>query len=62
LLSLTIAGPSLAYADAYSTAGFAMGRPGIEWMATLDQYSGFAITTDHRAVWSDGFGQLLDVR
>jgi hypothetical protein len=39
-----------------------MGRPGIEWMATLDQYSGFAITTDHRAVWSDGFGQLLDVR
>jgi len=61
LLSLTIAGPSLAYADAYSTAGFAMGLDGVDWMANLDGYAGLAITTDHRTVWSAGFEPLLGV-
>ena len=37
---------SLTYADAYATAAFAMGRKGPEWLAGLEGYEAFAITSD----------------
>ena len=33
LLSMTVVGPTLALADAFATAAFAMGERGIEWIA-----------------------------
>jgi FAD:protein FMN transferase len=59
LLSMTVAGPALALADAYATAAFAMGNNGISWVAGLPGYSGFAVTADSRARWTDGFGELM---
>jgi thiamine biosynthesis lipoprotein len=59
LLSVTIAGASLAYADAYATAAFAMGESGVEWMSQLAGYAGLAITAQLRVVWSDAFDGLL---
>jgi thiamine biosynthesis lipoprotein len=59
LLSMTIAGPSLAYADAYATAAFAMGEPGVRWMKQVAGYAGLAITSQLRVVWSDAFDALL---
>lgn len=52
LLSLTVTGPSLTYADAYATAAFAMGSDGPAWVARQPGYGAFAVTLDHRAVWT----------
>jgi thiamine biosynthesis lipoprotein len=59
LLSATVAGPSLTFADAYATAAFAMGIDGIRWVAGLPGYEGCVITTDRRFIWTDGFEELL---
>jgi FAD:protein FMN transferase len=59
LLSMTVAGPVLAFADAYATAAFAMGNNGIGWVAGLPRYSGLALTADGRARWTDGFDELM---
>ena len=50
LRSLTVVGPSLAWADAYATAGFVMGRAGIDWVARHPGYDAIAITSDDRVV------------
>jgi len=60
ILSVTIVGPSLTYADAYATAAFAMGPDGLGWVAGLAGYEGCAITVDPdgtnaRLVWTPGF-------
>jgi FAD:protein FMN transferase len=52
LLSFTIVGPSLTHADAYATAGFAMGRDGVAWAARQPGYGAYAITAHHRAFWT----------
>ena len=52
LLSLTVVGPSLTYADAYATAAFAMGRDGVAWVVGQSGYGAYAITTDDRAIWT----------
>jgi thiamine biosynthesis lipoprotein len=55
LCSVTVLGPDLALADAYATAALAMGRRGIDWLATLDGYESTAITEDAEAFRSGGF-------
>ena len=59
LLSLTVAGPSLTIADAYATAGFAMGRAGVAWVAARPGYAPFAVTDSGRVQYSDAFADLL---
>ena len=59
LLSLTVAGPSLTMADAYATAGFAMGIAGITWVATRPGYAPFAVTESGRVQYNDAFADLL---
>jgi thiamine biosynthesis lipoprotein len=54
LVSLTVVGLSLTYADAYATAAFAMGRKGPEWLAGLEGYEAFAITSDGRTLATPG--------
>jgi thiamine biosynthesis lipoprotein len=55
VLSVTVAGPHLAEADAYATAAFAMGRNGLAWIATLPGYAGCMITAERRLVWTAEF-------
>jgi thiamine biosynthesis lipoprotein len=59
LLSMTVAGPSLTMADAYATAGFAMGMAGITWVAARPGYAPFAVTDAGRVQYSDAFADLL---
>ena len=59
LLSMTVIGPSLARADAYSTAAFVMGPDGASWIAGIDGYEAIAITNEHRTVWTPGVDRLL---
>ncbi|MGI5246720.1 FAD:protein FMN transferase [Dactylosporangium sp. CA-139066] len=46
LRSVTVAGPDLAVADAYATAGVAMGMPGLRWLAGLRGYQVAVVTED----------------
>jgi Membrane-associated lipoprotein involved in thiamine biosynthesis len=52
-LSLTVVGPSLTYADAYATAAFAMGRPGLSWVGTHAGYRAYGITAEE-VQWIEG--------
>jgi FAD:protein FMN transferase len=56
LASITITGASLALADAYATAAFAMGEPRArEWTEGLDGYAAFGIAADGSAWRTRGF-------
>jgi thiamine biosynthesis lipoprotein len=60
VLSITVVGSSLTFADAYATAAFAMGPTGLAWIAGLDGYEGCSITADRdgsngRLNWTEGF-------
>ena len=46
LRSLTVIGPDLIWADAYATAAFLMGRPGLGWVADHAEYGAMAIVGD----------------
>ena len=59
LLSMTVAGPNLALADAYATIGFAMGDAGIAWVAGRPGYSPYAVTCEGRVRYTDSFATLL---
>ena len=59
LLSLTVVGPSLTYADAYATAAFAMGSAGPAWVHGHPGYGAYAIGADRRAVWTPLVEPLL---
>jgi thiamine biosynthesis lipoprotein len=59
LLSVTVVGPSLTYADAFATAAFVMGEPGVTWVSGIDGYDALAITEDRRTVWTSGVDRLL---
>ena len=45
-LSMTVIGPSLSVADAYATAAFAMGLPGLAWVSGHPGYQALGITTN----------------
>lgn len=60
LASLTVIGPSLALADAYATAAFAMG-PALAraWTDSLDGYEAYAITSDRQTWQTPGFARHI---
>jgi len=59
LLSMTVVGPSLALADAYATAAFAMGGQGLRWLATRPGYAGYAIDCALRPSWNASLEPFL---
>jgi FAD:protein FMN transferase len=59
VLSVTVAGPDLGTADAYSTAAFAMGLDGPAWTATLGEYAAMTILADGRVLSTPGLERLL---
>ncbi len=52
LQSLTVVGPTLAMADAFATAAFAMGERGIPWVGRQPGFGALGITSDDRVVWT----------
>lgn len=52
LVSLTVVGPDLAWADAYATAGFVMGLDGPGWVDAHPGYGALAITASRDVVWT----------
>jgi len=57
LASVTVIGPDLTLADAYATAVFVMGVPGLEWLTGHAGYDGYAITHDATTISTPGFGR-----
>jgi thiamine biosynthesis lipoprotein len=56
ILSVTVAGPDLATADAYATAAFAMGASRVvHWTARLCDYEALTILGDGRVLSTPGF-------
>ena len=49
---MTVVGPTLALADAYATAAFAMGEAGTAWVAGQPGFGALAITERDRVVWT----------
>ena len=54
LLTVTVAGPSLARADAYATTAFAMGHPGLRWIDLMPGYAAAGITHERRLITTRG--------
>ena len=52
LLSFTVVGPDLAWADAYATAGLVMGLDGLGWVEDHPGYGAMAITAGREVVWT----------
>jgi FAD:protein FMN transferase len=59
IASVTVCGPDLGLADAYSTAAFALGEAGPGWLAAVPGYESFTITTDGRTLATPGFPVLV---
>ena len=59
LASITVIGASLAAADAYATAAFAMGPAARDWVESLEGHEAFAVTPDGAAWQTSGFKAFL---
>jgi FAD:protein FMN transferase len=55
VLSVTVIGPDLGLADAFSTAAFAMGLDGPAWAIGLDGYEAMTILADLTVLCTPGF-------
>ncbi|MDQ1394994.1 MAG: FAD:protein transferase [Acidimicrobiaceae bacterium] len=55
LVSVTVIGADLTFADAYATAVFVMGLDGLAWLESTTGYQGFAITADAQTYSTSGF-------
>jgi FAD:protein FMN transferase len=53
--SVTVLGPELALADAYSTAAFALGLDGPRWTLGLDGYEAMTILEGDQVLFTPGF-------
>lgn len=59
LVSLTVVGPELTWADAYATTAFTIGAAGPAWVERHPGYGAVAITSDERLVWSPTAAPML---
>ncbi|MEO7617254.1 MAG: FAD:protein FMN transferase [Candidatus Saccharibacteria bacterium] len=59
VLSISVIGPDIIWADIYATAAFAQGAAGIEWLETLPDYEGFAILPDMTGISTSGLGAYV---
>jgi thiamine biosynthesis lipoprotein len=57
LASATVVGPDLGVADAFATAVFVMGLPGLDWIEEQSGYDAYLITHEGRTYWSTEFGR-----
>jgi FAD:protein FMN transferase len=59
LRSVTVVGPNLTYADAYATTAFAMGPPGLPWVAGHPGYGVYGISDDGSVRFTADVERLL---
>jgi thiamine biosynthesis lipoprotein len=57
VVSLTVVGPNIYEADRFATAAFAMGRAGIVFIESLDNFEGYMIDAEGQATLTSGLGR-----
>jgi thiamine biosynthesis lipoprotein len=57
VVSLTVIGPNIYEADRFATAGFAMGRDGIQFIDSLEGFEGYMIDRAGQATLTSGFAR-----
>lgn len=60
ILSITVIGPDVYEADCYATAAFAMGRRGIGFIESLEDFEGYMIDRNKQATYTSGFDRYVD--
>jgi thiamine biosynthesis lipoprotein len=60
ILSMTVIGADIYYADCYATAAFAMGQEGIGFIEALDGFEGYMIDKNGIATYTTGFERYVD--
>jgi thiamine biosynthesis lipoprotein len=61
IVSLTVIGPDILEADRFATAAFAMGRQGIFFIESLEDFDGYMIDQDGRATFTTNFPRYAEV-
>jgi thiamine biosynthesis lipoprotein len=59
VVSLTVIGPTVYEADRMATAGFAMGRDGLAFLATWPDLEAYAVMADGTAIYTPGFQRYV---
>lgn len=59
VISLTVVGPNIYEADRFATAAFAMGRPGLDFIASMPGFDAFMVTSDKQATFTTGFERYV---
>jgi len=59
IVSLTVVGPNIYEADRFATAGFAMGRDGIQFIDSLEGFEGYMIDRTGQATLTSDFGRYV---
>lgn len=55
IVSLTVIGPNVYEADRFATAAFAMGKSGLQFIASLPGFEGYIIDSNGHATMTSGF-------
>lgn len=58
-VSVTIIGPNVLEADRFATAIFAMGEAGLKFIVTLNEFEGYIIRKNKKAVYTKGFEKYI---
>lgn len=61
IVSLTVIGPNVYEADRFATAAFAMGKDGIEFIASMPGLEGYQINERGIATYTSGFDRYTNV-
>jgi thiamine biosynthesis lipoprotein len=59
IASLTVIGPNVYEADRFATAAFAMGEPGIRFLAGVPDLEGYMVDSRGTATYTPGFARYL---
>ena len=59
IVSLTVIGPNVYEADRFATAAFAMGKKGIEFIASRPELQGYSIDSNKQALATSGFNAFV---
>jgi FAD:protein FMN transferase len=60
IASMTVVGPNVYEADRFATAAFAMGRDGIAFMATMQDFDAYMIEKSGMATFTPGFARYIE--
>lgn len=59
IISISVIGPDVLWADIFATAAFAMGKTGIDWIESMPGYEGFLVLPDMTGIATSRFEKYI---